>query len=55
MTPVLLVIAGVRVFFIGTSDPRINASRVANRVYIYDNSVEDVEATLCLRTAGALV
>jgi predicted ABC-type ATPase len=74
----------VRVFFIGTSDPRINASRVANRVidgghtvpiekivsrytrstanlpaaieiadrvYVYDNSVDDIEAALCLRTA----
>jgi predicted ABC-type ATPase len=73
----------VRVFFIGTSDPRINAARiagrvmagghtvpiekiisrygrsmanligaihVADRVYIYDNSVEDVEAQLCART-----
>jgi predicted ABC-type ATPase len=78
----------VRVFFVGTSDPRINASRVANRViqgghtvpiekivsrygkslanlapaiqvadrvYIYDNSVDDVEARLCARTTdGAL-
>jgi predicted ABC-type ATPase len=77
-----------RVFFISTSDPRINASRVANRVilgghtvpiekivnryersmanlsaairladrvYIYDNSIENVEARLCARTAdGAL-
>jgi predicted ABC-type ATPase len=73
----------VRVFFIGTSDPRINAARVAgrvmagghtvpiekiisrygrsmanlagaigvaDRVYIYDNSIEDVEARLCART-----
>lgn len=72
----------VRVFFIGTSDPRINAARVAgrvmagghtvpiekivsrygrsmanlagaidvaDRVYIYDNSVDDVEARLCAR------
>jgi predicted ABC-type ATPase len=78
----------VRVFFVGTSDPRINAARVANRViqgghtvpidkivsryakslanlapairiadrvYIYDNSIEDVEARLCARTSdGAL-
>jgi predicted ABC-type ATPase len=78
----------VRVFFIGTEDPRINAARVANRViggghtvpiekivsrfersmanlapaiavsdrtYIYDNSVDDVEAALCARTqAGEL-
>lgn len=73
----------VRVFFIGTTDPRINAARVAgrilqgghavpiekivgrwgrsianlpaairiaDRVYIYDNSVEGVEARLCART-----
>jgi len=73
----------VRVFFVGTSDPRINAARVANRVihgghtvpidkivsryrkslanlapalriadrvYIYDNSVEDVDARLCARS-----
>jgi predicted ABC-type ATPase len=78
----------VRLFFVGTSDPRINASRVANRVirgghtvpidkivsrygkslanlgpaievadrvYIYDNSVENVDAALCARTVdGAL-
>lgn len=73
----------IRVFFIGTSDPRINASRVAgrvmagghtvpiekivsryvrsmanlsgaialaNRVYVYDNSLDGVEASLCART-----
>lgn len=73
----------VRVFFIGTSDPRINAARVAGRIlegghtvplekiltryvrsmanlssalrladraYVYDNSVDDVEARLCART-----
>lgn len=73
----------VRVFFIATSDPRINAARVADRVlagghavpiekilsrhvralgnlapaialadrvYIYDNSVDGVEAKLCVRT-----
>jgi predicted ABC-type ATPase len=73
----------VRLFFVGTSDPRINAARVANRViqgghtvpidkivsrygkslanltpaiqiadrvYIYDNSVENVDARLCART-----
>jgi predicted ABC-type ATPase len=72
-----------RVFFIGTSDPRINAARVADRVlrgghtvpiekivsryarstanlsaaiavadrvYIFDNSVDGVEARLCART-----
>ncbi|MBK6531581.1 MAG: zeta toxin family protein [Deltaproteobacteria bacterium] len=78
----------VRVFFIGTVDPRINASRVAgrvmegghtvpiekivsrygrsmanlsavipfaDRVYIYDNSIDGVEARLCARTSdGAL-
>lgn len=78
----------VRVFFIGTSDPRINAARVAarvmagghtvpiekivsryvrsmanlsgairlaDRVYIYDNSIDDVEASLCARTQGGLL
>lgn len=73
----------IRVFFVSTSDPRINAARVAgrvmsgghtvpiekilsryersmanltaaiamaDRVYIYDNSVDGVEATLCART-----
>jgi predicted ABC-type ATPase len=73
----------VRVFFVGTTDPTINAARVAgrvsrgghdvpitkilsrysksianlspmieiaDRVYIYDNSVENVEARLCART-----
>jgi predicted ABC-type ATPase len=73
----------VRLFFVGTADPRINASRVADRVmqgghtvpiekivgryhrsignlpaaiavsdrvYVYDNSVDRVEARLCLRT-----
>jgi predicted ABC-type ATPase len=78
----------IRVFFVSTSDPRINAARVAgrvmngghtvpiekivsryersmanlsaaialaDRVYIYDNSVDGVEATLCARTeAGQL-
>jgi predicted ABC-type ATPase len=78
----------VRVFFIGTADPRINAARVADRVmagghtvpiekivsryhrsmanlpaaialadrvYLYDNSVEGAEARLCIRTQeGAL-
>ena len=75
----------IRVFFIGTSDPRINAARVAgrvmagghtvpiekivsryvrsmanlasavslaDRVYLYDNSIDDVEARLCARTQG---
>jgi predicted ABC-type ATPase len=78
----------VRVFFIGTSDPRINAARVAgrvlagghavpiekivsrhvraianlapaivlaDRVYIYDNSVDGVEARLCARTQDGLL
>lgn len=78
----------VRVFFIGTTDPRINAARVAarvmagghtvpiekiiaryirsvanlssairlaDRVYIYDNSVDDVEAELCARTQDGLL
>ncbi len=73
----------VRTFFVGTTDPRINAARVAgrvmagghtvpiekivsryvgsmanlsamirlsDRVYVYDNSVDDVEARLCART-----
>lgn len=73
----------VRLFFIGTRDPRINAARVAGRViagghsvpiekivtrfersianlsagiaiadraYIYDNSIDDEEARLCART-----
>ncbi len=73
----------VRVFFIGTRDPRINASRIADRViqgghsvpiekvvsryaksmanlapaieladrvYLYDNSEDGVEARLCART-----
>lgn len=78
----------VRVFFIGTIDPRINAGRVAgrvmagghsvpiekivsrygrsianlsaaielaDRVYIYDNSVEDIEARLCARTFDGML
>lgn len=73
----------VRVFFVGTSDPRINCARVgdrviqgghavpidkiisryvrsmgnlaaaieiADRVYLYDNSVDGVDAQLCART-----
>jgi predicted ABC-type ATPase len=72
----------VRVFFVGTRDPRINAARViqgghtvpiekiisrysrsmanltaairlADRVYVYDNSVDDAEAQLCVRTQEA--
>jgi predicted ABC-type ATPase len=76
----------VRVFFIATHDPRINAARVANRViagghavpidkivgrhvramanlvmaveladraYLYDNSVDGVDARLCARTIDA--
>jgi predicted ABC-type ATPase len=78
----------VRLFFVGTSDPRINASRVAgrmlqgghavpidkilsryeksmrnlkpacrlaDRVYIYDNSAEDQEARLCARVQDGLL
>jgi predicted ABC-type ATPase len=78
----------LRFFFIGTSDPRINAARVANRViagghtvpidkivqrytrsmanlagaiqlcdrvYIYDNSIDDVEARLCARIQDGLL
>ena len=74
----------VRVFFIGTADPRINAARVAgrvirgghtvpiekivsrygrslanlraairlsDRVYVFDNSVDGVDARLCARVA----
>lgn len=73
----------VRTFFVGTTDPRINAARVADRVirgghtvpiekivgryeramanlaaavalseraYLYDNSIDGVEARLCART-----
>lgn len=76
----------VRVFFVGTRDPRINAARVAerviqgghtvpiekiisryhrsmanlagairlaDRVYVYDNSVDGAEAQLCARTQEA--
>lgn len=72
----------VRVFFVGTSDPRINAARVADRVlqgghtvpiekivsryersmanlaavmaladrvYVYDNSIDGADARLCVR------
>lgn len=78
----------VRLFFISTTDPRINASRVADRVirgghtvpiekivsryersmanlpsaifladrlYIYDNSFDGVEARLCARTVRGKV
>ncbi len=78
----------VRLFFIGTTDPRINAARIAgrymegghtvpidkivgrfarsmanlspaillaNRAYVYDNSVENVEARLCFRTQDAQI
>lgn len=76
----------VRVFFVGTQDPRINAARIAgrvmqgghtvpidkivgryaksianlsaaialaDRVYVYDNSVDDQEARLCVRTESS--
>jgi predicted ABC-type ATPase len=78
----------VRLFFVGTSDPTINASRVAqrvmegghdvpiakivsryvrsiancaefaaevDRVYLYDNSVEDAEARLVLRATEGVI
>jgi predicted ABC-type ATPase len=78
----------VRVFFIGTRDPAINAARVArrvmegghtvpiekivsryvrsmgnlsaaihlaDRVYVYDNSVDGVEAHLSVRTQDGLL
>ena len=78
----------VRVFFIGTADPRINAARVAgrvmqgghtvpiekivaryvrsianlsaairlaDRVYVFDNSVDGAEARLCIRTQDGLL
>jgi predicted ABC-type ATPase len=78
----------VRVFFIGTTDPTINAARVAGRVmegghsvpidkiihryarsmanlaaairladraYVYDNSVDDEDARLCVRTQDGLL
>lgn len=78
----------IRVFFIATSDPRINAARVADRVlggghavpidkilsrhvraignlgaaialadrvYVYDNSIDAVEARLCARTQDGLL
>jgi predicted ABC-type ATPase len=77
-----------RVFFIGTSDPRINAARVADRVlrgghtvpiekivgryersmanlpmavaladraYLFDNSIDGAEARLCARTSDGLL
>lgn len=78
----------VRLFYIGTSDPRINASRVADRVirgghtvpiekivsryegslanlplgielaqraYVYDNSVDGIDARLCARTQDGML
>lgn len=78
----------LRVFFVSTSDPRINASRVmqrvmegghtvplekivsrydksmvnlaaaiaiADRLYIYDNSIENTEATLCARVSNGMI
>ena len=78
----------VRVFFIGTKDPKINAARVAgrvmegghtvpiekivsryvrsmanlsgaialaDRVYVYDNSIDGKEASLCARTEDGLL
>jgi len=78
----------VRLFYIGTSDPRINAARVADRVirgghsvpidkivgryerslanlplaieiaqrvYVFDNSADGIEARLCARTEDGMV
>jgi predicted ABC-type ATPase len=78
----------VRVFFVATSDPKINAGRIAgrvlagghavpidkilarhiraignlgsaialsDRVYVYDNSVDEVEARLCARSQDGLL
>ena len=78
----------LRVFFVSTSDPRINASRVlqrvmdgghtvplekivsrydksminlaaaieiADRVYLYDNSIENAEASLCARVSNGMI
>jgi predicted ABC-type ATPase len=78
----------IRVFFVSTSDPRINASRVmqrvmdgghtvplekivsrydksminlaaaieiADRVYLYDNSIENAEANLCARVSDGMI
>ena len=78
----------VRVFFISTTDPRINAARVAgrvmegghtvpiekilqryvrsmgnlaaairvaDRVYVYDNSIDGADARLCVRTQDGLL
>jgi predicted ABC-type ATPase len=78
----------LRVFFVSTSDPRINASRVmqrvmdgghtvplekivsrynksminlaaaieiADRVYLYDNSIENADARLCARVSDGMI
>jgi predicted ABC-type ATPase len=78
----------LRIFFVSTSDPRINASRVtqrvmdgghtvplekivsrynksminlaaaieiADRVYLYDNSIENAEARLCARVSDGMI
>ena len=78
----------LRIFFVGTSNPRINAARIADRfvsgghtvpidkivsryersmanlsvavrladrAYVFDNSVDGVEAKLCLRTEDGLL
>jgi predicted ABC-type ATPase len=61
----------VRIFFVGTGRPEINAARVARRVlqgghevpiaaevdrfYVYDNSVDDRDAQLVLRAADGRV
>ncbi len=51
----------IRLFFVGTDDPSINAKRVAmrwlaDRTYVYDNSVDDARARLLLRASrGRLI
>jgi predicted ABC-type ATPase len=78
----------LRIFFVSTSDPRINASRVmqrvmdgghtvplekivsrydksminlaaaieiADRVYLYDNSIENAAANLCARVSDGMI
>lgn len=78
----------LRVFFVGTEDPRINAARVAgrvmagghtvpiekivrryvrsmanvaatirlgDRVYLFDNSIDDVDARLCVRIQDGIL
>src|SRR5260221_133746 len=65
MSPVLLVIAGPNGSGKTTVTVRLRYERsmanlgavltLADRVYVYDNSIDDVEARLCARTTdGAL-